>query len=297
MNVCKYEYSYVCECVWHRYWTVTGLIGVADKQPITNGGRTIVLGLLFLSLLMQCVYTGSLNAMMMAGPTEYVVEGAADFIFKNSSLFSANHILCIPSKAAQAYFDASMMPVAKDNGVTIKTTNASDIKECLWKVYTDEATATFFDEPIVRWRIANNFKSKGHCSDLGGYCYDAENKTHMASRTEQNCVGEGEEHEWKTPPLGGSLFPVGQLFDSIAYVMAFPRKGGPGGAPTEKLQTYYRAFDQLIGYFLERGIIDKLETEFAGDAECAAPEGSLQMNTEQMFGKQDYLASGSGKGY
>jgi hypothetical protein len=190
-----------------------------------------------------------------------------------------------------------MMPVAKDNGVTIKTTNASDIKECLWKVYTDEATATFFDEPIVRWRIANNFNSKGHCSDLGGYCYDAENKTHLASRTEENCVGDGEEHEWKTPPLGGSLFPVGQLFDSIAYVMAFPRKGGPGGVPTEEHQTHYRAFDQLIGYFLERGIIDKLETESAGDAECAAPEGSLQMNTEQMFGKQDYLASGLGKGY
>lgn len=44
-----------------RYWSLTLQLGVADKQPVTDGGRTIVLGMLFLTMLMQAVYTGSLN--------------------------------------------------------------------------------------------------------------------------------------------------------------------------------------------------------------------------------------------
>jgi hypothetical protein len=44
-----------------RYWSLTLQLGCPDKQPVTDGGRTIVLGLLFLTMLMQAVYTGSLN--------------------------------------------------------------------------------------------------------------------------------------------------------------------------------------------------------------------------------------------
>jgi hypothetical protein len=38
-------------------------------------------------------------------------------------------------------------------------------------------SATFFDEPVVIWRTANSFHTKGHCGQEGGYCWDGENET------------------------------------------------------------------------------------------------------------------------
>ena len=48
-----------------RYWSLTLQLGVADKQPVTDGGRTLTMGLLFLTMLLQAVYTGSLNTVSM----------------------------------------------------------------------------------------------------------------------------------------------------------------------------------------------------------------------------------------
>ena len=89
-------------------------LGVADKQPVTDGGRTIVMGLLFLTMLMQAVYTGSLNTILMTKPTVTAVTSKSDFIFKNSSNYQDSNVLCLPSTSASNYFDKYMFPLADE---------------------------------------------------------------------------------------------------------------------------------------------------------------------------------------
>ena len=228
------------------------MLGVADKQPATDGGRTIVLGMLFLTLLMQTVYTGSLNAKLMTTPTITPLMSKSDFLFKNSSMYSKRHTLCLPSSSAWAYHDHFMVPVADREFEVI---NGTDIKDCMWKVYTDEATATFYDEPVVMWRIANSFQQKGHCGTEGGYCWDTENKTILKSVPWNQCS----EDKWKlkAPGTPGSLQAVGQIFDAFGYAFAFPKAtGGDGSLPPGN---DYMVFSQVIQYIKERGSIDHIE--------------------------------------
>ena len=127
------------------------MLGVADKQPTTDGGRSITLGMLFLTLMMQAVYTGSLNADLMSAPMSPLVDSKSVFL-SNDKLK-----LCIPSQSTKEYFDAFMQPVATR---PIQTTNGTDIRDCMWKVYLGEADATYFDESVTKWRIANALFAK-----------------------------------------------------------------------------------------------------------------------------------------
>jgi|NorSeaMetagenome_1021524.scaffolds.fasta_scaffold42806_2 hypothetical protein len=226
------------------------MLGVADKQPTTDGGRTIVLGMLFLTLLMQTVYTGSLNAKLMTAPMVTQLSSKSDFVFENSSHYSKNYKLCLPSTSTWKYHDSFMAPVA-DN--PIETINGTDVKDCMWKVYLDEADATFYDEPVVMWRIANTFQQKGHCGSDGGYCYDNENKTVLKDVAWNQCT----EDKWKvkSPGTPGTLVSVGQIFYAFGYAFAFPKKIDAAGTPSSD----YMAFSQLINYVKERGDVEKIE--------------------------------------
>ena len=97
-----------------RYWSLTLQLGVADKQPVTDGGRTIVMGLLFLTMLMQAAYTGSLNTILMTKPLVTSVNSKSDFMFKNSSNYNEANVLCLPSASASKYFDNHMFPLADE---------------------------------------------------------------------------------------------------------------------------------------------------------------------------------------
>ena len=48
------------------YFSMTIVLGVSDKQPITHGGRTVVLAQLFLALILQAVFTGNLNNILLS---------------------------------------------------------------------------------------------------------------------------------------------------------------------------------------------------------------------------------------
>ena len=90
------------------------MIGVADKMPVTNGGRTIVLGMLFLTLMMQTCYTGSLNSMLMFTPFFTKISGKSDIVA------SGKWSLCLAgaeSGSSWAYYNNSMVPIATSNDV------------------------------------------------------------------------------------------------------------------------------------------------------------------------------------
>ena len=201
------------------YWSFTLILGVADKQPVTDGGRTIVLGMLFLTMLMQAVYTGSLNTILMTVPMVKSVSGKSEF------LKSSKPTLCLHSASTKQYFKQFMQPEAKKNGVEISSINGTDVKDCMWQVYVDNATATFFDEPIIKWRIANTFASRGHCGTEGGYCWDTQNRTTLKDVPWNKCDKDGQ--RLSQPKFPGSLTTTGTVFSLFGYSIAFPKKLGP----------------------------------------------------------------------
>jgi hypothetical protein len=216
---------------------------VADKQPTTNGGRSIVLGMLFLTLMMQAVYTGSLNAFLMSAPMAPLVHSKSVFLSNNKLK------LCTPSESTREYLKTFMDPVATR---PIQTTNGTDIRDCMWKVYLGEADATLFDEPVAKWRIANRFHQRGHCGADGGYCFDSENKTVLKEVSWDQCT----QDKWmqKQPDTPGSLEPVGQIFSNFGYGFAFPKKTSTGTPSSD-----YMVFSQLINFVKERGHVDEIE--------------------------------------
>jgi hypothetical protein len=199
--------------------------------------------MLFLTMMMQAVYTGSLNAYLMTAPMAPLVDSKSAFLSDN------NLKLCIPSSSTQEYHDAFMAPIAAR---PIQTTNGTDIRDCMWKVYIGEADATFFDEPVAKWRIANRFHQRGHCGADGGYCFDSENKTVLKDVSWDQCT----EDKWmkKQPGTPGSLQTVGQIFSNFGYGFAFPKKTSTGTPSSD-----YMAFNQLIQFVKERGHIDEIE--------------------------------------
>lgn len=58
---------------------------MADKQPVTDGGRTIVMGLLFLTMLMEAVYTGSLNTVRLAVISARIWHGVSGSNYDDGS--------------------------------------------------------------------------------------------------------------------------------------------------------------------------------------------------------------------
>ena len=264
------------------YWSITLMIGVPDKQPVTDGGRTIVLGMLFLTLMMQTCYTGSLNSMLMFTPFFTKISGKSDIVA------SGKWSLCLAgaeSGSSWAYYNNSMVPIATSNDVTTTIIKGKDPKDCLWKVYTDEASATFFDEPIIKYRIANDFHGKGRCGTEGGYCWDNENKTILEAVSMSKC--NEKDQRVKAPSVPGSLTTVGSVFDVFGYGFAFPRKIGKEqtGAGDLAGKSDYMAFNQVIAYLKEKGEFDKSEATFiAGDPECAAAPASSVLSVKNMLG-------------
>jgi len=66
--------------IWDTlYFSISIVLGVSDKQPITHGGRTIVLSQLFLALILQAVLTGNLNNILLKQPVNTNIDTFQDY--------------------------------------------------------------------------------------------------------------------------------------------------------------------------------------------------------------------------
>jgi hypothetical protein len=141
--------------------------------------------------------------------------------------YSPNNILCVPERQASvsAYLSVQERLESEDRETpfTFNTKNASTLADCLMMVYKGDATATFYDEPVLLYQI-NQMYAKGMCGNGGGYCTDLRyNKDDCLCPTmnpEGECVNL-EKNEFKE--IEGELETVGTIFNPFGYGFMFKR--------------------------------------------------------------------------
>jgi hypothetical protein len=81
--------------------------GVADKQPMTHGGRTIILAQLFLAAILQAIFTGNLNNILLRQPFQTQVDTFQDYTNPGAPKFNSRNTICYPVSdlVAKNYLD------------------------------------------------------------------------------------------------------------------------------------------------------------------------------------------------
>jgi len=89
------------------YYSFTIVLGCADAQPVTHGGRVIVLAQLFLTVILQAVFTGNLNNILLNTPMINKVEAFQDYTNPLAPKFNSRNSICYPAAdlVAKNYLD------------------------------------------------------------------------------------------------------------------------------------------------------------------------------------------------
>mmetsp|Transcript_20795 Transcript_20795/g.40413 ORF Transcript_20795/g.40413 Transcript_20795/m.40413 type:complete len:660 (+) Transcript_20795:231-2210(+) len=233
------------------YWSLTILLAVADKAPTTHAGRTLVMTQLFFTLLLVAVYTGNLISFLLNKPQIYPMDRFQDATEITAEKFG-DWKFCVPQiqGTVGAWLD---LQERLNDGLKFSRIEAVDLVDCMRKVYEGEADVTFYDEPVLLYRLQNNFYSRGECGFPGGFCSDKarKDKTSCECPTKDNlgrCLPT--ENIWT--PIDGNLVTRGEIFNPFGYALVF-RKG---------VQTDYMAFGQAIQYVKEQGMVEALDKQW-----------------------------------
>mmetsp|Transcript_3247 Transcript_3247/g.7708 ORF Transcript_3247/g.7708 Transcript_3247/m.7708 type:complete len:709 (+) Transcript_3247:213-2339(+) len=248
------------------YWSLTLILGIADKQPSTHAGRTLVMAQLFFTLLLVAVYTGNINSFLLNVPTVTKIARFDDLINTESDLYNSNNVVCVARNqpSIKSFLD---LQLGLDQSLTVQTVETDDISECMQLVYNGEADATFYDEPIVKFRVAGFYKN-GKCGDNGGYCtdttiYDKDECECPQRDADRNCLQT--DNKWTS--VTGSLVTTGEVFNPFGYALIFPR--------AEQVPAKHIGFSQAVQYIKENGEITKLDNKWippSADLECASTD-------------------------
>jgi len=192
------------------YWSMTIVLGVADKQATTHAGRTLTMAQLFFTLLLIAVYTGNLNSVLQNVQLAFKVDDFSDFVDRESKKFNADHKICYSTASTNAFLD---LEAGINQGIVFNRVMGDSPMDCMLKVYKGEADATFYDEPVVKWRLGKKFDQNGMCGEAGGVC------SSLAYTSKKSCEKNGFEYT----EVAGTLSMTGELFSSFGYALVFPR--------------------------------------------------------------------------
>ena len=103
---------------------------------MTHGGRTIVLAQLFLTVILQAIFTGNLNNILLKQPFQTQVDTFQDYTNPSTPKFKATNSICYPvtDLVAKNYLDleAGLHQDISVNIVTAPVTFAWPCKRNAW---------------------------------------------------------------------------------------------------------------------------------------------------------------------
>ena len=272
--------------IWDAiYYSATILLGVADKQPVTHGGRTIVLAQLFFTLILQAVFTGNLNNILLKQPVKTKISSFQDFTNPLAPNFRRENTICYPSTdpVSKNFMD---IEAGKHQNVVFNVVTEPDIHSCLKRVYTGNVTAAFYDAPIVEATIGSFFMQTGKCGLGGGFCSNwaipkemcgcniSQSGCNMSSGTcpsmqDLKCTLE-------FTPRDSYLEMVGEIFNPVGYALLFPRTA---------TMTDYLALSQVSQYVKEEGQFDSILKKHLAMPPCSSEvPPSTVVELVNMFG-------------
>jgi hypothetical protein len=88
------------------FWSLTLVLGVADKQPSTHAGRTLTMAQLFFALLLVSVYTGNLNNFLLNRPLTYPMDNFQDAVNPNTKKYRSDFLFCTPQIQTSVSFES-----------------------------------------------------------------------------------------------------------------------------------------------------------------------------------------------
>mmetsp|Transcript_33754 Transcript_33754/g.81795 ORF Transcript_33754/g.81795 Transcript_33754/m.81795 type:complete len:660 (+) Transcript_33754:187-2166(+) len=259
------------------YWSLTILLMVADKAPTTHAGRTLVMTQLFFTLLLIAVYTGNLISFLLNKPLISPMDRFQDATEETAEKFGAWKF-CVPQVQTSVGKWLDLQERLND-GLKFERIQALDLVDCVQKVYEEEADVTFYDEPVLLYRMQNNFYSRGKCGFPGGFCSDSAQTDETSCKcpskdTLGRCLPT--DNEWT--PLKGNLITRGEVFNPFGYALVF-RKG---------TVTDYMAFGQATQFVKEQHTIDRLENQWIPQMDgmaCSTTSNTLiTLGLENMQG-------------
>ena len=251
------------------YFSVTMLLSVPNNQPLTHGGRTIVLAQLFCTLILQAVFTGNLNIILLRQNFKTTVDSFQDYTDPMALKFNGGNTICYPSSdsVAKNFLD---IKAGKHQNVALNLAAAPDVESCLRGVYTGNVTAAFYDEPIIQSALGTNFMQTGRCGLEGGYCsnWDTPKSRCHCDMPAPSCNRTGACPTARKPnctlaftPSASSLTMVGEIFNPVGYALVFPRTA---------TSTDYLAFNQVLQYVKEQGELDRIIQKHVSMPDCAS---------------------------
>ena len=264
------------ERLWDTmYYSMTILLGVADKQPVTHGGRTIVLAQLFMTMILQAVFTGNLNNILLRTPLNNNVNSFQDYTNVQASRFNPRNSICYPvaDLVAKNYLD---LEAGLHQDVQMNIVTAPDVQSCLQLVYKGEVTATFYDDPVLQAAIGTYYLQTGKCGLNGGYCSEWRTSAEdcHCNIPQPGCNTSAQECPEVVDPLCNRTFTpskssmtlVGDIFNPVGYALVFPRS---------KTFTDHLAFNQVLLYVREQGELQRIIERQVAMPKCASDVGSL----------------------
>jgi len=261
------------------YWSVTVLLGGADKGATTIAGRLLFMGQAFFTLIFLSIYTGNIASFLINTPTESPIYSFSDITDLSSFFYDSNNIVCYaaedPAIKEWIDFEASLSPDAQ-----FKTIEKPRVKDCIEAVYLEEATCTFYDSPILLASLAQDYYAKGKCGNPGGYCSDPD----LTDRESCECPKKVKNNfgEDVCPPdpvntwteVFGNLVMVGDTFKPFGYGLGFRREKGDL-ALNATLPSWHVPTSQLITHFRDEGFLKRLAEEYipgVDQLQCTAAE-------------------------
>jgi len=256
------------------YWATTLMLGSADKAPTTSAGRVLVTVQLFFALIFMALYTGGVATGLMNQSFISQVKTFNDFMDPTSRLFNKENTICVPASAASvaSYLVTQADTLLANTELTeFKTVAGVDVPDCIKKVYIGEASAMFYDQPVVAVELTN-MKMKGMCNE-GGYCEDG------ISFEKESC----EENEMEWTSVQGTMGIVGNVFNPFGYGLAFKKGTLDDPEPWD-----YVGFSQAIQALRESNVVAGLEKRFVPDpakVSCTAgTSGPIQLSFTNIQG-------------
>jgi hypothetical protein len=256
---------------------LTILLAIADKAPTTHAGRTLVMTQLFFTLLLVSVYTGNLISFLLNKPLVAPMDRFQDATEESSEKFG-KWKFCVP-QVQTTVGEWLNLQERLNEGLKFERVVALDVVDCMRMVYNGEADVTFYDEPVLLYRLQNNFYSKGECGFPGGFCSDKDQTDEKTCNCPvKDALGRCQPTKNVWTSVNGNMITRGEVFNPFGYALVF-RKGP---------LTDYMAFGQATQYIKEQHMIEKLERQWIpqmSSMTCSTKSNTLvTLSLENMQG-------------